>query len=156
MLLKAEVLAIALVLVYVGAVMVLFLFVVMMLDINIDSIRQGFGSTSRLGRFGGAVIAVKWLSCCCAVLIVAWSSPWHPDVARWLSKALGIDLLPPTTCSRFNGRGDPAGGIIAAIADPASSQRTRVIRKDLEQVRVEGDRRCARGKGGALRWCLLG
>ena len=41
-LLKAEFLAIALVLVYVGAVMVLFLFVVMMLDINIDSIRIGF------------------------------------------------------------------------------------------------------------------
>jgi NADH-quinone oxidoreductase subunit J len=34
--------AIALVLVYVGAVMVLFLFVVMMLDINVDSLRQGF------------------------------------------------------------------------------------------------------------------
>ena len=42
MLLKAEFLAITLVLVYVGAVMVLFLFVVMMLDINLDQIRQGF------------------------------------------------------------------------------------------------------------------
>ena len=42
MLLKAEFLAITLVLVYVGAVMVLFLFVVMMLDIDADSIRQGF------------------------------------------------------------------------------------------------------------------
>ena len=41
-LLGAEFLAIALVLVYVGAVMVLFLFVVMMLDINIDSLREGF------------------------------------------------------------------------------------------------------------------
>ena len=41
-LLKAEFLAITLVLVYVGAVMVLFLFVVMMLDINVDSLRQGF------------------------------------------------------------------------------------------------------------------
>ena len=41
-LLKAEFLGIALVLVYVGAVMVLFLFVVMMLDINLDTIRQGF------------------------------------------------------------------------------------------------------------------
>jgi NADH-quinone oxidoreductase subunit J len=38
----AEFLAIALVLVYVGAVMVLFLFVVMMLDINIDRLREGF------------------------------------------------------------------------------------------------------------------
>lgn len=42
MLLKAEFLAIVLVLVYVGAVMVLFLFVVMMLDINIEKMREGF------------------------------------------------------------------------------------------------------------------
>lgn len=42
MLLEAEFLAIALVLVYVGAVMVLFLFVVMMLDINIARLREGF------------------------------------------------------------------------------------------------------------------
>ena len=42
MLLEAEFLSIALVLVYVGAVMVLFLFVVMMLDVNIDSMRVGF------------------------------------------------------------------------------------------------------------------
>jgi len=42
MLLRAEFLAIVLVLVYVGAVMVLFLFVVMMLDINLDKLKEGF------------------------------------------------------------------------------------------------------------------
>ena len=42
LLLEAEFLAITLVLVYVGAVMVLFLFVVMMLDINLDRLRQGY------------------------------------------------------------------------------------------------------------------
>ena len=42
LLLQAEFLAIALVVVYVGAVMVLFLFVVMMLDINIEAVREGF------------------------------------------------------------------------------------------------------------------
>ena len=42
LILQAEFLAIALVLVYVGAVMVLFLFVVMMLDINLAQMRQGF------------------------------------------------------------------------------------------------------------------
>jgi NADH-quinone oxidoreductase subunit J len=41
-LLEAEFLAIALILVYVGAVMVLFLFVVMMLDINVDRLREGY------------------------------------------------------------------------------------------------------------------
>ena len=42
LILEAEFLAIALVLVYVGAVMVLFLFVVMMLDINVSTLREGF------------------------------------------------------------------------------------------------------------------
>jgi NADH-quinone oxidoreductase subunit J len=49
LLLHAEFLAIALVLVYVGAVMVLFLFVVMMLDINISTLRDGFARYFPLG-----------------------------------------------------------------------------------------------------------
>src|SRR5512139_1001348 len=49
LLLEAEFLAIALVLVYVGAVMVLFLFVVMMLDINIQRLREGLFSYLPLG-----------------------------------------------------------------------------------------------------------
>jgi len=53
-LLEAEFLAITLVLVYVGAVMVLFLFVVMMLDINLEQLREGFW---RWFPFG-AVLAV--------------------------------------------------------------------------------------------------
>jgi NADH-quinone oxidoreductase subunit J len=43
-LLEAEFLAISLVLVYVGAVMVLFLFVVMMLNVDVEKLRQGFWS----------------------------------------------------------------------------------------------------------------
>ena len=58
-LLKAEFLAITLVLVYVGAVMVLFLFVVMMLDINIDSVRQGFWKHFPLAGAVGAIIALE-------------------------------------------------------------------------------------------------
>jgi NADH-quinone oxidoreductase subunit J len=49
LLIEAEFLAIILVLVYVGAVMVLFLFVVMMLDINVSSLRQGFARYLPLG-----------------------------------------------------------------------------------------------------------
>lgn len=59
MLLRAEFLSISLVLVYVGAVMVLFLFVVMMLDINLDSIRQGFWRHFPLAATVGAVIALE-------------------------------------------------------------------------------------------------
>jgi NADH-quinone oxidoreductase subunit J len=47
--LEAEFLAVTLVLVYVGAVMVLFLFVVMMLDINLDRLREGFWDILPLG-----------------------------------------------------------------------------------------------------------
>ena len=47
MLLRAEFLAIALVLVYVGAVMVLFLFVVMMLDVGSRPCVKGSGPTFR-------------------------------------------------------------------------------------------------------------
>ena len=59
MLLRAEFLAIALVLVYVGAVMVLFLFVVMMLDINADQFREGFWTHLPLAGLVGAVIALE-------------------------------------------------------------------------------------------------
>ncbi|WP_313703151.1 NADH-quinone oxidoreductase subunit J [Massilia sp.] len=59
MLLKAEFLAIVLVLVYVGAVMVLFLFVVMMLDINIDRMREGFLGYLPMALIIGAVIVLE-------------------------------------------------------------------------------------------------
>lgn len=59
LLLKAEFLAITLVLVYVGAVMVLFLFVVMMLDINLDSVRKGFWKHFPLAGTVGAIIALE-------------------------------------------------------------------------------------------------
>lgn len=49
LLMEAEFLAITLVLVYVGAVMVLFLFVVMMLDINISVLREGFVKNAYVG-----------------------------------------------------------------------------------------------------------
>jgi NADH-quinone oxidoreductase subunit J len=59
MLLKAEFLAITLVLVYVGAVMVLFLFVVMMLDVDLDSVRKGFWKHFPLAGTVGVIIALE-------------------------------------------------------------------------------------------------
>ena len=59
MLLRAEFLAITLVLVYVGAVMVLFLFVVMMLDINLDRLRVGFWSYLPLGATVGLLMVIE-------------------------------------------------------------------------------------------------
>ncbi len=57
--LQAEFLAIALVLVYVGAVMVLFLFVVMMLDINLAKLREGFWSYLPLGGVVAALLVFE-------------------------------------------------------------------------------------------------
>ncbi len=59
LLLEAEFLAIALVLVYVGAVMVLFLFVVMMLDINLDKLREGFWNALPIALPIGGLMAVE-------------------------------------------------------------------------------------------------
>jgi NADH-quinone oxidoreductase subunit J len=59
LLLQAEFLAISLVMVYVGAVMVLFLFVVMMLDINITRLRQGFWTYLPLGAAIGLLMLAE-------------------------------------------------------------------------------------------------
>jgi NADH-quinone oxidoreductase subunit J len=59
MLLRSEFLAISLVLVYVGAVMVLFLFVVMMLDVNIEGLRDGFWKHFPVAALVGVIIALE-------------------------------------------------------------------------------------------------
>jgi len=59
LLIEAEFLAIVLVLVYVGAVMVLFLFVVMMLDINLEKLREGFARNAPLGALVAFIMVVE-------------------------------------------------------------------------------------------------
>jgi NADH-quinone oxidoreductase subunit J len=92
-LLRAEFLAIALVLVYVGAVMVLFLFVVMMLDINVDTLREGFWKHFPIAFLVGVVIALEMA----LVLMPGFdlrSAP-VPDAAALKlgnSKLLGIEV----------------------------------------------------------------
>ena len=65
LLIQAEFLAIVLVLVYVGAVMVLFLFVVMMLDINIEQLREGFARNAPLGALIAFDHGRRTLPTCC-------------------------------------------------------------------------------------------
>lgn len=93
MLLKAEFLAIALVLVYVGAVMVLFLFVVMMLDIDTEKLREGFWKHFPLAGFIGALIALEMA----AVLMGGFRLtdapvPAPEAVALGNTKLLGIEV----------------------------------------------------------------
>ena len=62
LLLRAEFLAIALVVVYVGAVMVLFLFVVMMLDINLERVREGFWRNLPLALIVGGIMVLEMVA----------------------------------------------------------------------------------------------
>src|SRR4029079_8495827 len=59
MLLEAEFLSIILVLVYVGAVMVLFLFVVMMIDIELSSLREGFARYLPIGLCVSVLVVLR-------------------------------------------------------------------------------------------------
>jgi NADH-quinone oxidoreductase subunit J len=74
LLIEAEFLAVVLVLVYVGAVMVLFLFVVMMLDVNLAELRQGFTRFAWLG----------WLTALAVIVEIVG--------VVWAKGALGIDV----------------------------------------------------------------
>jgi NADH-quinone oxidoreductase subunit J len=92
-LLRAEFLAIALVLVYVGAVMVLFLFVVMMLDVGSEALREGFWTHFPAAALVGVVIALEMA----AVLLPGFRLTEAPvlDAAALKlgnTKLLGIDV----------------------------------------------------------------
>lgn len=142
MLLKAEFLAIALVLVYVGAVMVLFLFVVMMLDINIDSARQGFWKHFPLAAVIGVFIALEMA----AVLMGGFRVNEEPRVAavlgqvplelsntRELGKLLYTQYLYPLEIAA-------AILLVAMIAAIALTLRQRKDSKQInpsEQIRVK-------------------
>ena len=69
LLLRAEFLALTLVVVYVGAVMVLFLFVVMMLDINIERVREGFWRNLPLALLIGGIMVVQ-------MALLLWGRIW--------------------------------------------------------------------------------
>jgi len=142
MLLEAEFLAIALVLVYVGAVMVLFLFVVMMLDINIDSIRQGFWKHFPLAGIIGVVIALEMAAVLTSGFHLTEAKAFAPEIAKMANaKALGIalytDYLFPVQVA----------AVILLVAIIAAIALTHRGRKDSrsqnvgDQVRVrKGDR----------------
>ena len=146
-LLKAEFLAITLVLVYVGAVMVLFLFVVMMLDINIDSVRKGFWKHFPLAGSVGAIIALEMSY----VLMGGFREP--PKVAsgalvpgqidaqlsntKELGKVLYSDYIYPLEIAAVI----LLVAIIAAIALTMRERKDSKYQNPADQIRVKpGDR----------------
>jgi NADH-quinone oxidoreductase subunit J len=93
MLLKAEFLAIALVLVYVGAVMVLFLFVVMMLDAGREVVREDFWRHLPLALFVGALIALEMALVLMGGFRLSEVPPLDADALRnGNTKTLGIEI----------------------------------------------------------------
>ena len=142
MLLEAEFLAIILVVVYVGAVMVLFLFVVMMLDINLVPLKEGFIRYLPVAALVAIAMAVE-------MLMVVWSrgrfgvdmfpvpAPNSADYSntRELGKLLYTNYLLPF---------EVAGVVllVAIIAAVALTLRTRPgikTQNPSEQVRTRRD-----------------
>jgi NADH-quinone oxidoreductase subunit J len=134
MLLRAEFLAIALILVYVGAVMVLFLFVVMMLDINVERMRQGFWSYLPLGLFIAAILVVEMTM----VVGGKWAGldlmpmPVDPGAGYSNTKALAemmfMHFVYPFELASFV-------LLVAMIAAVALTMRTRIGNKAIDPAR---------------------
>lgn len=138
LLLKAEFLAITLVLVYLGAVMVLFLFVVMMLDIRMDTVRQGFWKHFPLAALVGALIAFEMA----AVLLTGFRSYEEPKEMASLLDAAGQVL--PYSNSRALGRliyteylfPVEVAAVILLVAMIAAIALTLRQRKDTKVIKV--------------------
>ena len=140
MLLKAEFLAIALVLVYVGAVMVLFLFVVMMLDINVEEMRKQFRSYLPVGLLVGAAVLVEMvllLSLSFGKKVCTTGSTNAIVMDGSNTKALGIELF-----TKYIYAVEIAGvlllvAIVAAIALTLRDRRETRYQNPGEQVLVK-------------------
>jgi NADH-quinone oxidoreductase subunit J len=94
----AEFLGIALILVYVGAVMVLFLFVVMMLDIDVAPLREGFVRYLPFGLIVAVVMLAEMLTLIGAK--AAMATPFADNLGdipntKWLAQALFTDFMLP-------------------------------------------------------------
>ena len=138
MLLKAEFLAISLVLVYVGAVMVLFLFVVMMLDINVDNLRAGFWKHFPVAGLVGVVIALE----IAAVLLGGFNSsevtaPNAAALHAGNTKLLGIEIYTQYLYPLEIAAVLLLVAIIAAIALTLRARRDTKSMNPSDQVRVK-------------------
>ena len=143
MLLKAEFLSITLVLVYVGAVMVLFLFVVMMLDVNIESLRRGFWRHFPVAATMGALIALELAAVLMGgfratqpIAAFANSSP-DPLAQASNTKELGILIYTQYLYPLEVAAVILLVAIIAAIALTLRSRKDSKYQDPSEQVRIK-------------------
>ena len=134
LLLRAEFLAIALVLVYVGAVMVLFLFVVMMLDVNFDRLRKNFRSYIPVGATVGLLVLLEMALVVVGSKVAGDIAPPAPEGSN--TKALGrliyVDYVYPFEIAAVV----LLVAIIAAIALTHRKRRESKYQDPAQQVKV--------------------
>ena len=137
LLLYAEFLAITLVLVYVGAVMVLFLFVVMMLDINLDVLREGFWGNLPLAALVGILMAGEMV----LLLLRGFAgetvvSPGAPPAGFSNTKALGAVIYTDYVFAFEVAAVILLVAIVAAIAITLRSRKETKYQNPGEQLSV--------------------
>jgi NADH-quinone oxidoreductase subunit J len=143
MLLRAEFLAIVLVLVYVGAVMVLFLFVVMMLDVNFDKLRERFRSYIPVGATVGILVLIEMALVLIGSYLMPGATPAPTATPAGFSntRALGLQLYTDYAYPLEIAAVLLLVAIIAAIALTHRERRETKYQNPSEQVRVRpGDR----------------
>ncbi len=138
-LLKAEFLAITLVLVYVGAVMVLFLFVVMMLDVNFDSLRTNFRSYVPVGATVGLLVLVEMALVLIGSGVGTEAAPAEPEGSntKALGKLIYVDYVYPFEIAAVL----LLVAIIAAIALTHRKRRDTKYQDPGQQVKVRREDR---------------
>ena len=140
LLLRAEFLAIALVVVYVGAVMVLFLFVVMMLDINLERVREGFWRNLPLALVVGVIMVWEMVT---VVAYHYWGTGTPAPVpARYSNtRALGLVLYTDYAYAFEIAAVILLVAIIAAIALTLRRRKDRRYQDPSQQVGVRREER---------------
>jgi len=138
LLLRAEFLAIALVVVYVGAVMVLFLFVVMMLDINLERVREGFWRNLPLALVVGIIMVAEMVT-------VLWNRYWGASAVateRYSNtKTLGLILYTDYAYAFEIAAVILLVAIIAAIALTLRRRKDTRAQDPAAQIRVRREER---------------
>jgi NADH-quinone oxidoreductase subunit J len=140
LLLRAEFLALTLVVVYVGAVMVLFLFVVMMLDINIERVRAGFWRNVPLALVVGGIMVWEMIA---VVAYRYWGTgtPAEPAPGYSNTKALGRVLYTDYAYAFEIAAVVLLVAIIAAIALTLRRRKDSRAQEPGEQVRARREDR---------------
>jgi NADH-quinone oxidoreductase subunit J len=141
LMLRAEFLAIALVLVYVGAVMVLFLFVVMMLDVNYDSLRAQFRNYVPVAAAVGLLVLVEMALVLLGSYLKPGTAAAPAPAAGGNTRALGLQLYTDYVYAFELAAVVLLVAIVAAIALTHRRRRETRYQDPGEQVKVRaGDR----------------